>query len=101
MAVEQVTDPGPGHVDPIGFAVNIGVLVAAAYLFVVAVPRIKSHPGCGGVAAPLALAVSLAAAPTMFVALPFGLSAADVALGLLGRRGPAAGWRTPPSSSAS
>lgn len=67
---------------------HLPTVVAAAYLFVVAVPRIKSHPSCGGVAAPLALAVSLATVPTMFVALPFGLSAAAVALGLLGRRGP-------------
>jgi hypothetical protein len=67
---------------------NIGVLVVAAYLFVVAVPRIKTHPTRSGVPAPLALAVSLAAVPTMFVALPFVLSAAAVALGLLGRRGP-------------
>ena len=87
MAVEQLADSSPGLADPIGFMVNTGVLVVAAYLFVVAVPRIKSHPGCRGVAAPLALVVSLVAVPTMFVALPFGLSAAAVALGLLGRHG--------------
>lgn len=87
MAVEQLADSSPGLVDPIGFVVNTGVLVVAAYLFVVAVPRIKSHSSCRGVAAPLALVVSLAALPTMFVALPFGLSAAAVALGLLGRHG--------------
>ena len=67
MAVEQLADSNPGLVDPIGF-MSTPACSWWRYLFFVAVPRIKSHPSCRGVAAPLALVVSLATMPTMLVA---------------------------------
>ena len=87
MAVDHLIGSDPGLEDPVAFVITVSLSVALwAFVFGRVVPRAKASPER---AAKVGFVCSLLAVfpgvPTLFVGLPFILSAGAIALGLVGR----------------
>jgi hypothetical protein len=90
MAVDHLIASDPGLDDPLAFVITVGLSLALwAFVFGRVVPRAKADANPGEKAATSGFVCSLLAVfpgvPTLFVGLPFILSAGAIALGLLGR----------------
>jgi hypothetical protein len=90
LAVDHLIGSDPGLEDPVAFVITVSLSLALwGVLFGRVIPRTKTATNPGETAATRGLVCSLLAlfpgVPTMFVGLPFVLSAGAIALGLLGR----------------
>lgn len=90
MAFDHLVGSDPGLEDPAAFVITVSLSLAVwGVLFGRVIPRTKAGPNPGDTAAKRGLVCSLLAVfpgvPTLFVGLPFVLSAGAIALGLLGR----------------
>jgi hypothetical protein len=90
MTFDHLIGSDPGLEDPVAFVITVSLSLALwGVLFGRVIPRTKTATNPGETAATRGLVCSLLAlfpgVPTMFVGLPFVLSAGAIALGLLGR----------------
>ena len=90
MAVDHLVASDPGLDDPVAFVITVGLSIALwLFVFGRVIPRVKADPNPGEKAAKSGFVCSLLAVfpgvPTLFVGLPFILSAGAIALGLAGR----------------